>query len=175
MNVCSYLLCGGKKKKSFKEPQIIFRGGGLKGWLLLNHAASKGDKTPIFPTTKHETIRKNGKYSQNGEARNRTVKGTFSLKHVSSSLDFQSHFKSFVHITCSWHTPPFFWPFCLITFSSSQRATENEKTDHKRDKESCELHILPSIHKVFHKLSNIRATQQFSFFFHLKAITAWNV
>lgn len=132
MNVCSYLLCGGKKK-SFKEPQIIFRGGGLKGWLLLNHAASKGDKTPIFPTTKHETIRKNGKYSQNGEARNRTVKGTFSLKHVSSSLDFQSHFKSFVHITCSWHTPPFFWPFCLITFSSSQRATENEKTDHKRE------------------------------------------
>lgn len=131
MNVCSYLLCGEKKK--IKERQIIFWGGGLKGWLLLNHTASKGDKTPIFPTTKHETIRKNGKYSQNGEARNKTVKGTFSLKHVSSSLDFQSHFKSFVHITCSWHTPPFFWPFCLITFSSSQRATENEKTDHKRE------------------------------------------
>lgn len=47
----------GEKKKNQRTPNHLLRGG-LKGWLFLNHAGCKGDKTPISPTTKHEMVRK---------------------------------------------------------------------------------------------------------------------
>lgn len=127
--VYSYLLCG--KKKS-KNPKSSFKGGRIKKeWLLLNHEGCKGDKTPISPTNKQETSKK----MENTHEMERPEKGlwycdTFSLKHASSSLDFQSHFRFCAH-NLLLHTPPLFWPFCLITFCSSQRAAENEKTDHE--------------------------------------------